>query len=112
MAVDYGNSASGIPAIFTVIGNKIEFGPIPDTNYPIEIVYQRRITPLNSEAPTTNWILSKYPDAYLYGALVAAQPFVQDEARANVYEAMYQKAIANINAVDWYSGSTLQVRAG
>jgi hypothetical protein len=109
LAADYGNAASGQPSSFTVIGSTIQFGPVPDVNYPLEIIYQQRIEPLANTA--TNWILTKYPDAYLYGALLAAQPYVQDDARASGYEAMYQKAITNINSVDWYSGSTLRVRA-
>ena len=110
LASRYGNSASGYPSVFTVIGNKLQFGPVPDVNYLMELIYQRRITPLSDAAPS-NWILSKYPDAYLYGALLAAIPYTQEDNRAAVFSPLYNLAITNINAVDWYSGSTLQVRA-
>lgn len=110
LSAHYGNAATGLPSAFTVIGNKLQFGPIPDANYELELVYQRRLIPL-SDADPTNWILTKYPDAYLYGALLAAQPFTQEDNRGTVFAQLYNVAITNINTVDWYSGSTLQVRA-
>lgn len=109
MSAQYRGGASGMPASFAVIGGSLEFGPLPDINYRVEVVYQQRI-PALSDANLSNWVLADYPDAYLYGALLIAQPFVQDDQRMQAYAPMYRQAIENINSVDWYSGSTLRVR--
>jgi hypothetical protein len=97
------------PENFTVIGANIELSPPPDAAYPLELIYQQRI-PALSVSNTTNWVLANYPNAYLFGALVAAAPFTQDDERLAVFEKKYQEAKETINSVDWYSGSTMRVR--
>lgn len=98
------------PDSFTVIGGNIELSPPPDQAYPLELIYQQRIPPL-SVSNTTNWVLANYPNAYLFGTLAASAPFTQDDERAVVFERKYQEAKVVINSIDWYSGSTLRVRA-
>ena len=107
---DYPLSSSSRPAVFAVIGSEIQLAPIPDSNYLLELTYQQRI-PALSGSNATNWLLTKYPNAYLYGALCAAQPYIVNDARLPTFQAMYTEAVKGINSVNWYSGSTLRVRA-
>ena len=86
------------------------FAPIPDDTYSIELSYCQRIPALSDTNPT-NWLLNLYPDAYLYAALCEAQPYMIGDARLPVFEQRYQVAVQNINAIDWYTGSTMRVRA-
>jgi hypothetical protein len=108
---DYPSGSTGQPASFTVAGGNLELYPIPDAVYTVELLYRQRI-PALSNTNTTNWLLTQAPDVYLYGSLMAAAPYVQDDARMAVYEALYQKAVNQVNSIDWYSGSTLTVRPG
>ena len=102
--------AAARPNAFTVIGASMELSPTPDKAYPLELIYQQRIPSLSS-TNTTNWAIQQNPSIYLWGALLAASPFTQDDERLAVYERKYQEAKETINSIDWYSGSTLRVRA-
>jgi hypothetical protein len=102
--------AASKPACFTIIGANIELSPPPDSDYPIELIYQQKI-PALSITNTTNWLLTAFPDIYLYGTLLSASPFTQDDERLAVYERKYQESVKTINSIDWYSGSTMRVRA-
>lgn len=101
---------SGRPDSFTVIGSQVEISPAPDSAYSLELVYRQAIPALSDAAPT-NWLLTLCPSAYLFGALCAAAPFTQDEARLAVWEGKYRQVIDGLNGIEWYSGSTMRVRA-
>jgi hypothetical protein len=110
LSIDYASNMSAQPIVFTVVGGNIELAPIPDGVYTLELTYQQRI-PALSVSNTTNWLLTNWPNAYLYGALVAATPFIMNDARIQVWAQLYSQAIEGINSVDWYSGSTMKVRS-
>lgn len=104
------SDVTGQPIAFSVIGTQIQLAPIPDSDYSIEISYCQRI-PALSDSNTSNWLLTLYPDAYLYDALCEAQPYIVNDARVAVFEQRYRTAVENINAIDWYTGTTMRVRA-
>lgn len=110
LSADYVNNITGVPQVFTIVGGNIELAPIPDAAYTLEITYKQRIPTLSDAAPT-NWLLTNWPSAYLYGALIAAQPYIMDDQRIAVFRTLYLETIASINAVDWFSGSTMRVKA-
>ena len=110
LSVMYGASTTGRPSVFTVIGGELQLAPIPDAVYALELTYQRRI-PALSDSNTSNWLLTSFPNAYLYGAFCAAQPYLVNDARLAMFQALYKEAVNGINSVDWYSGSTMRVRA-
>ena len=110
ISIEFSDNTSGQPVVFTVIGSNIELAPIPDAIYSLELTYQQKI-PALSGSNTTNWLLTSWPNAYLYAALLAATPFIMNDARIATWAQLYAKAIEGINNVDWYSGSTMKVRA-
>lgn len=110
IAVEYPSSLTMKPLRFSVIGNEMQFAPISDAAYTGEIVYRQALVPL-STTNAANWLLTKYPNAYLYASLLAAQFFVEDQDKFQLIQSAYQAAINNINSVDWYTGSTMAVRA-
>jgi len=107
---DYPMAVSACPAVFAVIGSQLQLAPVPDSDYALEITYLQRI-PALSDSNTTNWLLTGFPNAYLYGALVAAQPYLIDDDRLPMFRELYAEAVGAINKIDWYSGSTMRVRA-
>lgn len=110
LTIQYPSSTSGTPEVYTVIGGNFQFAPIPDSSYTAEYIYRQRI-PALSASNTTNWILSKWPYIYLYGALCAAAPYMKDDKRIIMLEHQYQSMVDDVNSVDWYSGATMMVRA-
>jgi hypothetical protein len=90
-------NTSGTPAYYAFTAGEIEIYPAPDGTYDVELYYIASI-PALSDSSTSNWLLERYPDAYLYGALVHAAPYLNDDARIQVFAALYQSAIDAINA--------------
>ncbi len=91
----YPTSGGGKPKVYTVVGTEIGLRPIPDSVMTVEIMYSEHISAL-SDSNATNTILSRHPDAYLYGSLNAAHMFLMDEQRANQCDAIFTRAMAEI----------------
>lgn len=64
----YPRDATGEPKGWAIIGDEIYLRPIPDGVYTLTLNYFKTITAL-SDANTTNWVLTNYPDVYLFGTL-------------------------------------------
>lgn len=110
ISVDYADNRVGQPLVFTVVGGNVELAPVPDSDYSIELTYEQRI-PALSDTNTTNWLLDAWPGAYLYATLLAAEPFLKNDERIATWSGLYQDLADKINGIDWYSGSTMKVRA-
>ena len=91
------SNASGAPAYYALTAGELEIYPVPDGTYDVELYYVSRI-PALSDSNASNWLLEQYQDAYLYGALVHSAPYLKDDARIQVWAALYQNAIDAINA--------------
>jgi len=90
-------NTSGKPAYYAITAGEIEVYPVPDGTYDAELYYYSTI-PALSDSNTSNWLLDNHADAYLYGALVHSAPYLKDDARIQVWAALYQNAISAINA--------------
>lgn len=84
--------AVGKPAYFTIIGTTVEVVPTPDTSYTAELTYFQTFAKL-SDSNTTNWLLERHPDVYLYGSLLQAAPYLRDDERVGMWTALYGQAI-------------------
>jgi hypothetical protein len=69
--------------------------------------------PLSSSVPC-NWLLRSHPDAYLYGSLMQAAPFLRDDERIPVWGQFFSNAINSINQreIRRQIGGVLRVQAG
>lgn len=88
------NSPSGEPFYYSVIGDQFQFLPAPNAGFDALITYYRRIPALALNA--TNWLLTDNPDAYLYGALTQAAPYLVDDSRVQVWGSLFTTALADI----------------
>lgn len=98
---------TGVPYAFSVIGASLYLGPIPDVAYPLQCLYKAAVPSLSAG---TNWLMTGYPHVYLTATLCEAYRYMADSVRLQEYEAAYAEAIKSVNAIDWYSGSTMRVR--
>jgi len=106
-------TASGKPAYFSVVGGQFRFVPTPDTTYTGELTYYAKLSKL-SASNTTNWLLTAAPDIYLYGSLMQAAPYLQDDARITVWAALYKNGLEELKLADdrsSTSGGVLITRA-
>lgn len=90
------DDTAGKPRYYAISDGQLELYPTPDASYTVEMLYYGQITPL-SDINTTNWLLTHHPDAYLYGSLVHAAPYLGEDQRAAVWASLYQSALDAIN---------------
>ena len=99
-------SNTGKPKAYSIIGNNFQLRPIPDAVYEIEMLYYKYFTAL-SDSNTTNDMLTYHPDLYLYGALVEAEPYLQNDKRIQTWAGFYDRAkqdLITTNERDRHSG--------
>lgn len=95
----YGNdNVTGQPTHYTIFGSEIELWPTPNQNYTIEMVYRANIPALTS-SNTTNWLLTKAPDLYLYGVLMESAPYIKEDGRLQTWALGYSTALDGLNSL-------------
>jgi len=107
------HTASGKPKFFGIVGGQFRIVPTPDSNYTTELTYYAKLAKL-SNANTSNWLLSSSPDIYLYGSLLQAAPYLQDDARIQTWATLYERALNDLQTADdrgASSGGALLTRA-
>ncbi len=106
---NYGDNAAGTPTYFIIEGASMRiYERSTDT---IEIRYYAKVPALSTSA-TTNWLLTKSPNTYLYGSLRHAAIFMRDMEGVGLYDGLYNASIeALINAdkgARWARGAVRQ----
>jgi hypothetical protein len=87
------------PTHVAVFKSKFELAPSPEKEYKLEIVYYQQIPALSSET-TTNWLLSEYPDIYLFGALSKASAFIGEDERTGIWKNDFLSAVNQLQEAD------------
>ena len=75
------------------------FAPTPDEAYPFEVNYWE-LPALLDAANQTNWTTDFAPNALLHGSLLQATPFLRNDDRIAVWEKIYEKDVAILEAQD------------
>jgi hypothetical protein len=109
------NGTTGKPIYYTQIGQQFQVVPAPDSGsaYTGELTYYATI-PALSVSNTTNWLLTDSPDLYLYGALLQAAPYLQDDQRLSTWGTLYERCLNDLKVSDERSRmatSALRMRA-
>jgi hypothetical protein len=89
-------SSPGQPIWYTTLANEIELLPEPNMVASVEMIYRAYLTPLSSDQQS-NWLLALACDAYLYGTLMEAAPYLHDDDRISVWATGVQAAISDLN---------------
>jgi hypothetical protein len=89
------DNVSAQPVYFSIAGDQIELAPTPNEDYDVQIIYRRNIPSL--ETNTTNWLMTLAPDLYLYGSLLEAAPYMQNDERLPVWGLAVQTVIDQLN---------------
>lgn len=90
----------GIATGYSVVGNEIRLSGGQDADY--RLTYYARIPPLSDSAPQC-WLLEKEPGLYLYGALIEAAPYIQDDERTMVWATQFQTILDDCMRSDEYA---------
>ncbi len=103
---------AGQPRVYTVIGGEFQFLPAPDSTYTLEMTYWKRLSALSGSV-ASNWVLADHPDAYLYGSLLQAAPYLIDDERVGMWATLFNAIISSIQMEDMQAsfGGRLTIRA-
>lgn len=102
---------TALPIVYSIEGNSLVLGPVPDSTYNVTASYYARFPALATSA--TNWLLNNHRNVYLYGALREGSLFVMNDQRAGHWDGLYKQAVADLegqNSQSTHSGSVLTVK--
>jgi hypothetical protein len=89
--------ATGTPKFIAREGTNFIFGPYPDSNYVVQLVYWNRFLPLST---ATNSIFTAYPGLWLFGALCESAPWLKDDKRIPVWEGKFKQLLEFVQDED------------
>jgi hypothetical protein len=69
--------------------------PTPADTYSFEVLYYEEVQPLDV-SNQTNWFTQYAPQAMLYGSLLQAMPFLKNDERLPMWQAQYDKIVAQL----------------
>lgn len=93
--------STGTPEALLMVGSTAQIWPFTDGLYSFAALYFARVPELTSSA-TTNWVITVFPMAYLYGCLAAARGFVKKSspeqiALFDLWEKRFRRALKQIS---------------
>jgi hypothetical protein len=91
----YRTAAKG--CFYSVEGANIRVTPSDGTD--IELTYYQKI-PALSDSNTTNWLLTKQPGVYLYGAMIFSAPYLHDDQRTGLWGQFFENEIKALEMED------------
>jgi hypothetical protein len=90
---------TGTPKAYTIIGDEFRFGPVP-ADKTAELWYYGKIPALTA-SNTSNWLLTKAPNVYLFGTLSEAYQYIGgEEAKAAHFHGLMAGAVRALQAQD------------
>ncbi len=107
-------SSDAKPVFYAREGANFIFGPFPNSDYTVKGIFYKKLAVLAATTNETNFITDDIPAALLFGSLVEAEPFLQNDERLPVWQSRYAEVIRQAQADDddeALSGSPLAVVA-
>lgn len=100
LAIDSSNAA-GTPSKVIVRGTSSIIWPLPDStsSYTYRGIWYTAVPALTG-SNTTNWLLTAYPDAYLYGALMHSSVRLQDDPRVPIWREAFSQVVDEIKTAE------------
>ena len=74
------------PPLFTIEGNTLKVRPVADSADAYELHYYQKIPTLVGNDANTNWLLTAYPNAYLFGVMVELAALSRNQEMAQLYK--------------------------
>jgi hypothetical protein len=105
----YPDNPTDIPTIWTLVGDSIKLMPIDTANTNLRLQYYAKIAAL-SVSNTTNWLLTNYPDVYLFGSMVELSAYVMEPDGAQMWKARADEVMTEILRLDSFQRAPSAIR--
>lgn len=89
-------SPTSKPVAYAVQANQLYLWPTPGQGTIIQIRYTKKV-PYLSDTVNSNIYTLNHQSAFLYAALIAAEPYIAEDERLGVWKALYVGQIETIN---------------
>lgn len=96
LATEYSGEV-GIPLAYAIAGREIRLAPPPREGVMLSIDYYQRIPHLSPNI-SSNWLLDAHPDIYLYGSLIQAEAYMQNDERIALWKQAHDEAVGELIA--------------
>jgi hypothetical protein len=90
----YPSNVHDTPRAYAIIDDTLTFGPSPSSAVSVVLDYYQNIPALASNS--TNWLLTAYPDLYLYATLVQAEAFGWNDERIGLWKVALDEALSEL----------------
>lgn len=91
---------TGKPGAFTIEGENFVFAPYPSSgSYTFKVHYWKKFTALSGDSDT-NWLLTNARGLLLYGSLLEAALYLEDDAAATKWGLLYRDLLDRVNKSD------------
>jgi hypothetical protein len=78
------------PNYWAIKGSQIQLDRLAASAYPLTLRYVQN---LNIASTDTNYVLTNYPDIYLYGALLESAGYIRDDSRLVIWQSKFEQAL-------------------
>ncbi|MBS7698595.1 hypothetical protein [Chelatococcus sp. YT9] len=89
-----GSPPSGTPRYFSADKATSTLRVYPTSSDAVDVRMYVALPPLASS--TTNWLLTKYPEVYIYGSLLPSASYLLDDARIATWGTLLDKSLSEI----------------
>jgi hypothetical protein len=86
----------GFTRVFTIEGNTFKVRPVDDRANAYQFHYYAKIPTLVGDNANTNWLLTEYPNAYLFGLTVEVASDGRNAEMAQLYKARRDEVFQEI----------------
>ncbi len=95
---------SGVPQYFAIEGTALIVYPQNDSA--LTLIYHGR-----NSAFANNWLLSNYPDAYLWGSLTEAHSFLADADQLQIAKARRDEILGEVELLDFQEKGNMTMKS-
>lgn len=97
MTSKFPEKTTGIPTHYTIVNNELEFSHIPSSGgLTLEIAYLTKFDQMSADSDATV-LLTAHPHIYLYASLMAAEAYLKNDERIEMWKDMYINLMKPVN---------------
>ena len=94
------SNETGEPKIFTIEGENFVFGPYPSSgSHTAKALYYAKFAALSADSDT-NWLFTNARGLLLYGSLLEASPYTEDDQRSITWASLYEDTLERVHKAD------------